>query len=223
MKVNNLLILVLILICAIPSLAEDKKNDKRKNEAERGMLEKMEAVPCGAKERGITGVGSVFASAGVHHVNSDEKLCPQYLFRTDKMEYHIRPTEGKHPDILPVGKEGTYHIKNDVMYLRVDDGDRKTRTYHVVSMQPLNSENPDTPKSDDRDRDKDRDADRDRDRDRNKDRDTDKDRDREADSNRSDRDADRSRDNPPPPSDSAPDSDRDRDRGDHDAPPPPPQ
>jgi hypothetical protein len=29
------------------------------------MLEKMEAVPCGAKERGLSGLGSIFASAGV--------------------------------------------------------------------------------------------------------------------------------------------------------------
>ncbi len=47
------------------------------------MIEKMEGVPCGAKERGLTGLGSVFASVGATRVDSDEKLCPQYMLRTD--------------------------------------------------------------------------------------------------------------------------------------------
>ena len=110
-----------------------------KKPLERGMLEKMEAVPCGAKQKGITGVGSVFASAGVTHVNSDEKLCPQYLLRTDQMEYHIRPMDGKHAVILPVGHEGEFKIKKDHLYLRIPDGDKKERAYQVVSIQQLNS------------------------------------------------------------------------------------
>ena len=126
--------ILLGLALASPAAAKDKKKH-----AERGMLEKMEAVPCGARERGITGLGSVFASAGIEHVNSDEKLCPQYLLRTDDMEYHIRPTDGKHPVVLPVGKEGEFKIKNDRMFLRVPDGDRKTRTYQVVAMKPVNT------------------------------------------------------------------------------------
>jgi hypothetical protein len=69
-------------------------------------------------------------------VNSDEKLCPQYLLRTDEMEYHIRPTDGKHPVVLPVGKEGEFKIKKDRMFLKIPDGDHKTRTYQVVAMKP---------------------------------------------------------------------------------------
>lgn len=110
-----------------------------KNQPDRGMLEKMEAVPCGAKQRGITGLGSVFASAGLEHVNSDEKLCPEYLLRTDEMEYQIRPTD-KHPVVLPVGHEGEFKLKKDRLFLKVPDGDRKTRAYQVVSMKPLETE-----------------------------------------------------------------------------------
>jgi len=101
------------------------------------MLEKMEAVPCGAKERGLAGLGSIFGSVGVTAVNSDEKLCPQYLLRTDEMEYHIRPTDRKHPVILPVGKESVFKIKKDQMLLKVPEGDRKTRSYYVVVMKPI--------------------------------------------------------------------------------------
>ena len=136
MNIKFCVIPTILLALALPGPAAAKN---KKKHAERGMLEKMEAVPCGARERGITGLGSVFASAGIERVNSDEKLCPQYLLRTDEMEYHIRPTDGKHPVVLPVGKEGEFKIKNDKMFLKVPDGDRKTRTYQVVAMKPVNT------------------------------------------------------------------------------------
>lgn len=130
MKTQALLLATLVLAVAMPAGAGNKKH------GERGMIEKMEAVPCGAKEKGITGLGSVWASAGITHVNSDEKLCPQYLLRTDEMDYHIRPLDKKHPVILPVGQEGEFRIRKDRLYLKVPDGDRKTRQYQVVSMKP---------------------------------------------------------------------------------------
>jgi hypothetical protein len=136
MNIKALSTLAFVLVFAFPPKVAA---DKHKKPLDRGMLEKMEAVPCGAKERGITGLGSVFATAGVEHVNSNEKLCPQYLLRTDEMEYHIRPTDGKHPNVLPVGHEGEFTIKKDRMFLRMPDGDGKTRTYEVVAMNPIGS------------------------------------------------------------------------------------
>jgi hypothetical protein len=75
---------------------------------------------------------------GVTHVNSDEKLCPQYLLRTDENEYEIRPT-AKHPTLLQVGHEAEFKVKKDVIFLKVRDGDdRKTRSYQVVGIKPTN-------------------------------------------------------------------------------------
>jgi hypothetical protein len=129
------LFLVVVLISAIPLSAGNEKK-----QPDRGMLEKMDAVTCGAKQRGLTGLGSVWASAGVTHVNSDEKLCPQYLLRTDELEYEIRPTDGKHPTVLPVGHEAEFKIKNNRMFLAIaDGGDHKMRSYEVVAMRPTNS------------------------------------------------------------------------------------
>jgi len=131
MNLKTALILSLVLLSAVPLRA----NDDKKKPPQRALLEKMEAVPCGAKEKGLTGLGTVWASAGITHVNSDEKLCPQYMVITDDMEYHIRPTDTKHPELLPIGKEIEFKIKKDEMYLRVVDGDKKMETYHVVSMK----------------------------------------------------------------------------------------
>ena len=124
------------LMIALPTIASAKKK-----KTPVGMLESMQSVPCGVKEHGITGLGSIWASAGVHHVNSDEKLCAQYLFRTDDMDYHIRPEDMKHAVLLPVGHEAEYKIKKNRLFLKVPDGgDKKTRKYQVISMEPKNSQ-----------------------------------------------------------------------------------
>jgi hypothetical protein len=129
---KTLLIAMAALMLAVPALAHDKK--KQDNLV---VIEKMEAVPCGAKEHGLTGLGSVWASVGITSVNSDEKLCPQYLLRSDDMEYHIRPLDHKHPVILPVGKEGEFKVNKDKLDMRIPDGDHKMRHYQVVAMKPI--------------------------------------------------------------------------------------
>jgi hypothetical protein len=135
MNVRAALIAGLILLSAIPANAGGEKK-----KGERAMVEKMESVPCGAKEKGVTGLGTIWASAGITHVNNDEKLCPQYMVITDQMEYHIRPTDTKHPAVLPVGHEVVFKIKKDHMILKAADGDNKQEvTYLVVAMKP-NSE-----------------------------------------------------------------------------------
>ena len=129
------LITIFALLFAFPAFAHDKKKP-----ADRAMIEKMEAVPCGAKERGLAGLGAVWGSVGVTHVNSDEKLCPQYLLRSDDMEYHVRPLDHKHPVILPVGQEAEFKVNKDKLDMRVPEGNsdsRKRRHYQVVAMKPI--------------------------------------------------------------------------------------
>jgi hypothetical protein len=133
MKIKSALIVLLAFVCALPLSA----NDKNHKDFQRGMLEKMEAVPCGAKQHGLSGLGTLWASAGITHVNTDEKMCPQYLLRTDKMDYEIRPLDLKHATLLPVGTEGEFKIKDkDILLTMPEGGDRKTRSYQVVSMNP---------------------------------------------------------------------------------------
>src|SRR6202789_652121 len=138
MKVKGSLILLLAVVSTMPLSAHDNKNKK---EVEKGILEKMEAVPCGAKQRGLAGLGTLWASAGITHVNSNEKLCPQYLLRTDNMDYEIRPIDLKHATILPVGQEGQFKIQKNEMLLTMND--RKARSYEVVSMNPANPDSAD--------------------------------------------------------------------------------
>jgi hypothetical protein len=135
MNLKSLVAAFLLIIAFAAFAPTAASKDKR---GQRGMLESMQSVPCGAKERGLTGLGSMIASVGVEHVNSHEQLCPQYLLRTDEMDYHIRPMDLKHAVVLPIGKEAEFKIKRDRLILRIVDGDKKQQwDYQVVSMQPI--------------------------------------------------------------------------------------
>jgi len=132
---NKFVIAALLLLLALSAFA----SDKGKKTAQRGMLESMQSVPCGSKERGVTGAGTVFASVGVAHVNSHEQLCPQYYLRTDEMDYHIRPADLKHAGVLPVGHEAEFKIKKDRLFLKVP-GEDKAHEFLIVAMQPANAD-----------------------------------------------------------------------------------
>jgi hypothetical protein len=137
MRFKSFFVLAVVLATAVPSRAD---KDKKKKEPERAMLEKMDAVPCGAKQKGVTGLGSIWASVGITSMSSDEKLCPRYLLRSDDMEYEIQPKDKKHAAVLPVGKEVVFKIKNDHMTVKCPDGDKKSRDYEVVAMKPTSPE-----------------------------------------------------------------------------------
>jgi len=130
MNRKTILIAIFSLSLALPAFAGKKHG-------QRALIEKMEAVPCGAKERGLSGLGSVWASIGATDIHTDEKLCPQYELKTDEMEYHVRPLDHKHPRLLPVGQESELRISKDVIVMRIPDGDHKMRRYQVVSMKPI--------------------------------------------------------------------------------------
>src|ERR1700730_9656162 len=115
MNIKTSFIFALSLVLAVSTIAESK--DKKKHDP-RGMVESMQSVPCGAKERGLAGLGGVCGTVAVQPVNSHEQLCTQYLFRTDEMEYHIRPLDSKHAALLPVGHEGEFKNKKERMKLK---------------------------------------------------------------------------------------------------------
>jgi hypothetical protein len=133
MKVRTPIVMAVMLLSALPLCA----GGKNKKVEDRAMLEKMEAVPCGANQKGLSGLGSFWASVGVTDVHTNEKMCPQYLLRADQMDYRIRPEDLKHPVVLPVGQEVVFKIKKDKMYVKVPEGgDGKVRAYQVVAIVP---------------------------------------------------------------------------------------
>jgi len=70
------------------------------------------------------------------HKKTQEVLCQEYILKTNRLIYRIRPKDDKHPALLPVGETAEFRIHKDKMLLRVPESDGKEREYIVVSMTP---------------------------------------------------------------------------------------
>lgn len=134
---TSLLVLFAFALGITGLLPSVSQAGKKEHFTESGKLVEMQDVPCGSTEKGLMGLGAVFASAGVTHVNSKDKLCQEYVLRTADTEYRIRPLNDKDPGLLPVGSESEFRIKKDRLLLRVPEADGKVREYKVVAMKPL--------------------------------------------------------------------------------------
>ncbi len=99
---------------------------KDKPAYEKGVLVQMESTSCGYAEKdGKTLAGQIL---GV--------LCQEYLLRSDRITYRIRPKDDKHPTLLQIGERAEFRIHKDKLLLRVPEADDKEREYIVVSMTP---------------------------------------------------------------------------------------
>jgi len=128
---------VLIAVGLVMAFSASAQARKKKHFTESGKLLEMQDVPCGSRQKGLVGLGGIFASAGVTDVNAKDKLCQEYVLRTADEELRIRPVDEKHLQLLPIGAEAEFQIKKDRVLLSVPEGDGKVREYKVVAMKPL--------------------------------------------------------------------------------------
>ncbi len=127
----------LILVSLVFSLA-GVAQAKDKPAYEKGVLMKMDSSSCGYAEKdGKTLAGQILGTDG-QHKNTKEVLCQEYILKSDRLIYRIRPKDDKHPALLPVGETAEFRIHKDKMLLRVAEGDDKEREYIVVSMTQRN-------------------------------------------------------------------------------------
>ena len=105
-----------------------------------GTISNMDAVPCGIDENsGKSFAGEILGTDGSHK-KQREMLCQEYVLKTDRVMYRIRPREEKHPVLLPVGERAQFRIKKDKLLLAVPELDGKEREYSVTSMQMINTD-----------------------------------------------------------------------------------
>lgn len=121
---------ILLLSVLVASAAFAKEH--RTNET--GVLLRMDSVQCGTDQKsGKTFAGEVLGTDAGHE-KTRLVLCQEYVLQTDRIVYHIRPKDEKHPVLLPVGEKAQFYLHKDKMKLRVEDLDDSEREYIVVSM-----------------------------------------------------------------------------------------
>jgi hypothetical protein len=109
---------------------------KDKPTYEKGELVQMDSTSCGYAEKdGKTLAGEIFGTDG-QHKKTQETLCQDYVLRSQRIIYRIRPKDDKHPSLLPIGETAEFRIHKDKMLLRVPEADGKEREYLVLSMTP---------------------------------------------------------------------------------------
>ncbi len=101
-----------------------------------GKLLQMDSVKCGVDEKDAKSFTGEMIGTDSGHKKTQELLCQEYVLQTDKMMYHIRPKDVKHPVILPVGERAQFRLDKDKLVLLVESLDSKEREYIVVSMTP---------------------------------------------------------------------------------------
>ena len=101
-----------------------------------GVLMKMNSVQCGYDEKDGESVASEMLGTDSTHKKTHELLCQEYVLRTDRMVFHIRPKDDRHPVLLPIGGIALFHLEKDKMLLRSEDLDDKERQYTMVSIAP---------------------------------------------------------------------------------------
>ena len=128
MKIHVLLPIVLL---ASTALAKDAKFYQK------GTLSEMSSVECGMDENSAKKFSGMILGTDSGHVKTTKMLCQEYVLKTDRVTYRIRPRDDKHPALLPVGEGVQFRMKKDRLVLRVPEGDDKERDYNVISETPI--------------------------------------------------------------------------------------
>jgi hypothetical protein len=125
-----------VALTAVLLLSASSLSAKDKPYYEKGVLAQMDSTACGYAEKdGKTLAGEIFGTDG-QHKKTQETLCQEYILRSDRITYRIRPKDDKHPALLPIGETAEFRIHKDKLLLRVPEADGKEREYVVVSMTP---------------------------------------------------------------------------------------
>jgi len=107
---------------------------------QQGTITAMDGVECGVDENsGKSFAGEVLGTDGAHK-KTRQLLCQEYVLKTDRVLYRIRPRDEKHPMLLPVGERAEFRIKKYKLLLAVPELDGKEREYSVTSMQMIRPE-----------------------------------------------------------------------------------
>lgn len=127
-------VVVAVLLVAANVAANVAAKDKPAYQ--KGVLLQMESTSCGYAEKGNKTVAGELLGTDGEHKKTQEVLCQEYILKSDRLIFRIRPKDDKHPALLPIGETAEFRIHKDKMLLHVPEADSKDREYIVVSITP---------------------------------------------------------------------------------------
>jgi len=113
---------------------------KERDDYQKGTLLRMDSAACGMQEKGGKSITGELIGTDSQNKKTKEVLCQEYVLQAERVIYRIRPTDDKHPVLLPIGETAQFRLHKDKLILKVAEGDGKERKYTVVSMTPRDRE-----------------------------------------------------------------------------------
>lgn len=99
-----------------------------------GQLDEMNSVDCGYEEKSGKGFKGMLLGTDSENRKVQRTLCQEYVLRTAKVMYRIRPAKDKHKQLLPIGEPVNFRLKKDKLLLQSPNSEKEIE-YIVVSMQ----------------------------------------------------------------------------------------
>lgn len=109
---------------------------KEHDDYQKGTLLRMDSTSCGMQEKGGKSMAGELIGTDAQNKKTKEVLCQEYVLQSERVVYRIRPTDDKHPVLLPIGETAQFRLHKDKLILKVAELDGKEREYTVVSMTP---------------------------------------------------------------------------------------
>src|SRR5215468_11411564 len=105
---------------------------KERDDYQKGTLLRMDSAACGMQEKGGKSLTGELIGTDSQNKKTKEVLCQEYVLQAERVIYRIRPTDDKHPVLLPIGETAQFRLHKDKLILRVSEGgDAKEREYIV--------------------------------------------------------------------------------------------
>jgi hypothetical protein len=124
--------LIVVVMCTVVLNAKNASRNRL------GVLLRMESVPCGVAEASGFSKALLGAPAPMPVPMQDDRLCQEYVLRSEGLYYRIRSRDRKHPVLLPIGEQAQFHLHRDRLLLQVEDADSKTYEFSVLAIVPEN-------------------------------------------------------------------------------------
>jgi hypothetical protein len=120
--------LIVIVMCTALLNAKNASRNRT------GILLRMESVPCGIVEPGI--FSKAMLGAPVPAPVQDDRLCQEYVLRSEGLYYRIRSRDRKHAVLLPIVEQAQFHLHRDRLLLQVEDPESKSYEFSVLAIVP---------------------------------------------------------------------------------------